>query len=542
MIELSHVTYFYPDSRAPALTDVNLDVEAGEMWLLAGRSGSGKSTLLSTINGLVPHFYGGRFAGRAVVADRDTRHAQPVDLAAVVGTVFQEPGSRFVTRSVGDEVAFGLEAAGYPGDEIARRVAEIVDRLALGALMDRPLDRLSGGEQQRVAIAAALGRRPSILVLDEPTSQLDGEAADATIEWIVDLRREFGLTALVSEHRLARLASRVDRVAYLSEQGRLISMGTPEEVLPLLPYGPALLEAARRMDCPPPFGANAREELRKRIVAVAPTTPPVNQSPGGTPRLTGRGLSYAYNGVQALNHADLDVRPGEMVAILGRNGSGKTTLLRCLMGLLRPQIGEVRLNGQNLADRPVAEIARSIAFVPQWPSASLFAESVREELAFTLRNHGMLDSPPVDPNGLLGRLDLSEVAGRYPRDLSSGERQRVALAAVLVTHPEVLMLDEPTLGMDPIAQAHLGALLESWKAEGMAVVLATHDVEFAAAHAERALVLDGGSVRDFGSAAETLFDHPELRTAIQHLTGRARPASWTDLPAMGGNGGLHADG
>ncbi len=257
MIELSHVTYSYPDSRAPALTGVNLDVEAGEMWLLAGRSGSGKSTLLGTINGLVPHFYGGRFAGRAVVADRDTRHAQPVDLAAFVGTVFQEPGSRFVTRSVGDEVAFGLEAAGYPGDEIARRVAEIVDRLALGALMDRPLDRLSGGEQQRVAIAAALGRRPSILVLDEPTSQLDGESADATIEWIVDLRREFGLTALVSEHRLARLASKVDRVAYLSEHGRMTSTGRPEDVLPLLPYGPALFEAARRMGCPLPFSAEA---------------------------------------------------------------------------------------------------------------------------------------------------------------------------------------------------------------------------------------------------------------------------------------------
>lgn len=541
MIELSHLTYSYPDSRAPALTDVDLVVEAGEMWLVAGRSGAGKSTLLGTINGLVPHFYGGRFAGRAVVANRDTRHVQPVDLAAVVGTVFQEPGSRFVTRSVGDEIAFGLEAAGYPGDEIAHRVDEIVERLSIGALMDRPLDRLSGGEQQRVAIAAAMGRRPSILVLDEPTSQLDGQSADATIDWIVDLRREFGLTALVSEHRLARLATKVDRVAYLGEQGRLTCAGRPEDVLPRLPYGPALFEAARRMGSRPPFSVDTRNDLRSRILAAAASMSGPHESSGGPPRLTAQGLTYAYNGVRALNQADIDVRPGEMVAILGRNGSGKTTLLRCLMGLLRPQAGEVRLDGQSLADRPVAETARSIAFVPQWPSASLFAESVREELAFTLRNHGMLETPPVDPNGLLDRLDLTEVAGRYPRDLSAGERQRVALAAVLVTHPSVLFLDEPTLGMDPIAQAHLGALLESWKAEGMAVLLATHDVEFAAAHAERALVLDRGEVRAFGPTAETLFAHAELQTAVQQLTGRAWPATWQELPTMAGNGGEHAD-
>jgi energy-coupling factor transporter ATP-binding protein EcfA2 len=542
MIELSRLTYFYPDSSAPALTDLDLVIGAGEMWLVAGRSGAGKSTLLGTVNGLVPHFYGGRFAGRAVVAHRDTRHVQPVDLAAVVGTVFQEPGSRFVTRSVGDEIAFGLEAARYPGDEIAHRVDEIVERLSLGALMDRPLDRLSGGEQQRVAIAAAMGRRPSILVLDEPTSQLDGESADATIDWIIDLRREFGLTALLSEHRLARLAMKVDRVAYLGEQGRLIYAGLPEDVLPRLPYGPALFEAARRMGCPPPFSLGARDDLRTRILTAAASMTAPHEVSGGPPRLTAQGLNYAYNGVRALNRVEIGVRPGEMVAILGRNGSGKTTLLRCLMGLLRPQAGEVRLDGQSLADRPVAETARSIAFVPQWPSASLFAESVREELVFTLRNHGMLDTPPVDPNGLLDRLDLAEVAGRYPRDLSSGERQRVALAAVLVTHPSVLFLDEPTLGMDPIAQAHLGELLESWKAEGMAVLLATHDVEFAAAHAERALVLDRGEVRAFGPTAETLFAHVELRTAMQLLTGRARPATWQALPVTAGDGGKHANG
>jgi len=245
--------------------------------------------------------------------------------------------------------------------------------------------------------------------------------------------------------------------------------------------------------------------------------------------LIAEGLSYAYNGVPALNDACLDVRPGEVVAVLGRNGSGKTTLLRCVMGLLNPQAGKVWLEGQELSDRSVAERAQAMAYVPQWPESLLFADSVREELELTLRNHGLQGKPPVDPEALLTDLGLGGVADRYPRDLSAGERQRAAIAAVLVTRPGVLLLDEPTLGIDPMAQAAFGELLEGWRGHGMAIVLATHDVEFAAAHADRAVVLDRGRVVAAGTTAETLYSQPPLRTALQKLTGRPHPASLADL-------------
>jgi energy-coupling factor transport system ATP-binding protein len=543
MIDVVAMTYTYPATSRPAIRDLTLRVDRGELTLLAGRSGSGKSTLLSAINGLVPHFYGGRFRGRVMVAGMDTRRARPVDIAGRVGTVFQEPGARFVTNGVQDEIALGMELAGLPSEEIGRRVREIVERLELGPLLERPLDRLSGGEQQRVALAAALSREPEVLLLDEPTSQLDTQSAEAVLQWVVRLNEQLGLTALVSEHRLGRLLPWVNRMIFLAEGGTLAAAGLPSQVLPRMPYGPPVVEAARRLGMEMPTDAEAAHALRDRLRALASEARLRRAKGTGEPLLRARGLSYAYDGILALQEADLDVSAGETVAVMGRNGSGKTTLLRCLMGLLRPQCGEVRLRGEPLNGRPVAEIARSIAYVPQWPSALLFAESVRAELDFTLRNLGLLAHPPISPEALLKRLDLEDLADRYPRDLSSGERQRTALAAVLVTRPGVVLLDEPTLGMDPVAQAHFGLLIEGWQAEGMAVLVATHDVEFAAAHAERVVILDRGRVRVAGPAAETLFSQPELRTGLQQWVGQAHPASPADLPQAAGREGLeHADG
>ncbi len=530
-IEVRRLTYSYPEARDPALGDLNLQVTEAELVLVAGCSGSGKSTLLRALNGLVPNFYGGRFGGRVVVAGMDTRRATPVELAGRVGFVFQEPESRFITGSVADEIAFGMEVAGLPGEVIRQRLEEIIERLELGPLVDRPLNRLSGGEQQRVAVAAALGRRPPILLLDEPTSQLDSQSAEEVVQWIVELRQEFGLTTLVAEHRLGRLGPRVDRILYLPGKGEEASFGRPPDVLAQMPYGPPLAEARRLLGMPPGWGGAAEQVLRSRLEQLGPETT-VRPTPAGPPRLIAEGLSYAYNGVPALDGASFEVRPGEVVAVLGRNGSGKTTLLRCVMGLLSPQAGKVWLEGQEVGDRSVAERAQAMAYVPQWPEALLFADSVREELDLTLRNHGLQGRPPVDPEVLLRDLGLAGVADRYPRDLSAGERQRAAIAAVLVTRPGVLLLDEPTLGIDPLAQAAFGDLLEGWRRRGMAVVLATHDVEFAAAHADRAVVLDRGCVVAAGLTAETLYSQPPLRTALQKLTDRPHPASIADVAAL----------
>lgn len=525
--EIAHLTYTYPERPGPALRDITLTLDRG-LQLLTGESGSGKSTLLHSLSGLVPHFYGGRFAGRVIVDGLDTRRASPIDLAARVGLVFQEPNRRFVTTTVVDEIAFGMEVAGMDGKSIRAKVADIVERLELGGVAERSLERLSGGEQQRVALAAALAQGPRILLLDEPTSQLDALSAENVLSWILELRREMGLLALIAEHRLARLIDAAEGMIYLDHGGRLASQGEVGDVLGTMPYGPPLVEAARRIGSPLPLRPQDQEELRARLMSL--DLGPVRARPAGPPRLAADGLFHAYNGIPALQDAGIEVRPGEVVAVLGRNGSGKTTLLRCLIGLEKARQGAIWLDGRQIDRQPLADRARDIAFVPQWPSTMLFAETVRQELDLTLRYRGLADDPPHDPEALLAELGLAEVAGRYPRDLAAGEQQRAAIGTMLVAGPRVLLLDESTLGLDALAQARLGALLEAERRRGAAIVVATHDVEFAAAHADTSVILDQGRVVACGPTAETLFSEPALRTSLQRLTGRPRPASLNELP------------
>ncbi len=498
MIEISDLSYWYPQTAFPALDEVSFSANRGDHVLLAGRSGSGKSTLLRTLNGLVPHYHGGRIRGRIRIGGKDPRLASPWALAQEVGTVFQEPSRRFVAGSVADEIAFSLELAGFSGVEIQTRLASIVDRMGLGPLTRRPLHELSGGEQQRVAVAAALGREPWLLLLDEPTSQLDAESADEVLNWTLELCRGKGLTAVIAEHRLERLEGKVDALLFL-EAGRPVLSETP---VPGLQSGGWSAAALAHMLLSP-YGDAIR--------TPGPDAPPKQEAPinraNGRPRLEARGVRFAYGKVQALKGADIEVAAGQIVGLLGANGSGKTTLLRCLMGLLQPQQGEIRLEGSPIAGRPVPELSRRMAYVPQWPSAMLFSESVLEELRFTLRNHGLEANPPLDPEALLSRFRLSGVAKRYPRDLSAGERQRTALAAVLVVGPSVLLLDEPTLGMDPAAKMELGALLSALRSKGASILLATHDAEFIAAHADRAYILESGRTISAGPAKETLKGH-----------------------------------
>jgi len=533
VIELNRLSYTYPRAQRPALTSVSLHIEPGETVLLTGRSGSGKSTLLGTINGLVPHFYGGRFAGRALIAGRDTRSHRPYDLAGIVGTAFQEPAARFVTRSVSDELAFGLEAEGLPGDEIEARVRATIERLNLGSLVDRPLDQLSGGEQQRVAVAAALMREPRVLVLDEPTSQLDADGARGVLDWLRDLCKDSRLTTVISEHRLTRLLPEADQVAALGEGGKLEAWGAPEDVVPRLAYGPPLIEAARRLGLHAGLSDDSKEQLRRALLSLG--SPP--QRPGaGDRRLACRGLSFSYPAGFALREVGFEVRQGEAMAVLGGNGSGKTTLLRCVMGLL-DHTGEVEVDGQAIQGLPVADRARWVAYLPQWPSEFLFAETVQEELLTTLRYRGLEADADHDPRSMLEAFGLAALADRYPRDLAAGEKQRTALAAVMIARPRTVLLDEPTLGMDPLTQADLARRIRAWKQAGLSVVVATHDVEFAAAITDRAMVLEVGRMVTEGATGDVLFSRPGLRTALQGLSGRPWPACVADLDVISEGGG-----
>jgi energy-coupling factor transporter ATP-binding protein EcfA2 len=320
----------------------------------------------------------------------------------------------------------------------------------------------------------------------------------------------------------------VDRIAYLSQTGEIDQSAPAKSVLGRLSISNPLSLAAQTLGLSPDLNPATLSELKRVLSGVtSPAYPPSNDV--GRERLTAKGLSFAYDGIDALKDAHMQVNEGEIIALLGRNGAGKSTFLRCLMGLLRAQKGEVWLDGQRVNGGPVCEMARKMAYVPQWPSELLFADSVMEELTFTLHNHGLLNDPPIPPSELLEKMGLAETADRYPRDLSAGQKQRVALAAVLVTKPGVILLDEPTLGMDLDSKDVLGNLLLQWKGEGAGIVVATHDVEFIAKIADHVVILEEGRVVASGPTAETLFSRREFQTALQQFSGRAYPATIRDL-------------
>lgn len=523
MIEISRLHYTYPRSEQPALEDVNLRVRPGEFVLLAGASGSGKSTLLRCLNGLAPHFSGGTISGRVVVAGVDAVAQGPRVLSRTVGFVQQSPEAQAVLDRVEPEIAFALENAAVPRQEMRVRVEEVLDLLDLAPLRQRPLTTLSGGERQRVAIAAALALRPQILVLDEPTSQLDPQSAEDVLHALVRLNEDLGLTIVLAEHRLERVLSYADRVVFLGN-GRVLVDAPAREAAAVAPQAPPLVRLGRALQWRPlPLTI---KEARPFARAIAPanggerTAEPADRQPAGAPRLAVEGLRFAYQGTPALNGVSLQVQPGEAVALMGRNGSGKSTLLKCIIGLLRAESGQVVVNGRSTNGRGVADVAREVAYLPQNPDDLLFAETVSDELHVTLRNHGLerLNGVPA----LLGDLGLAPVADAYPRDLSVGQRQRVALGAVMITRPTLLLADEPTRGLDGEAKQALVDIWRRWLAQGMGLLLVTHDVELAALIADRVCLLSQGEVIAGGVTADVLTSSPLFAPQIARLFPRQR--------------------
>jgi energy-coupling factor transport system ATP-binding protein len=501
MIRFDRVSYTYPGASQPALFDATLEIAEGEFVLVAGASGAGKSTLLRCINGLVPHFTGGAISGRITVAGHDPVAEGPQSLSRIVGFVFQDPEAQFVLDRVEDEIAFALENSAVPPAEMRLRVEEVLHLLDLAPLRDRSLEMLSGGEKQRVAIAAALAFRPRVLVLDEPTSQLDPQSAEDVLNALRRLNADLGLTIILSEQRLERVLPHIDRMIFLSGErfsdgeSSLLS-GQPRQVLRHIDLTPPLVTLGKALGWEPlPLTI---KEGRRFARAAAPseetTSRRYRSGNGSAPLLQVEGLSFAYNGTPTLSDVSLAVNPGELVTLMGRNGSGKTTLLKCIVGLLRPDRGKIALAGESLVGRDTSRICQHVGYLPQEPDDLLFADTVTEELAVTLRYQGLLDHPPVAPEHLLKRLGLEGVTAAYPRDLSVGQRQRVALGAVTVTRPRLLVLDEPTRGLDYLAKQALVRLLKEWQASGIGVLLVTHDVELAAQAADRVVMLSQGRI------------------------------------------------
>jgi len=432
---VDRLTFAYAEGP-PVLHECSLELEPGEVVALLGPSGGGKSTLLRALAGLVPHFHGGRFSGRVDVAGHDTRRVRPAELAGTVATLFQDPEDQVVFTRVAAEVAFGLENVGTPPAQIGPRAAEALAAVGAGHLAERLVAELSGGELQRVCLASVLALEPRLLLLDEPTSQLDPEGAAAAIE----LARSSGAAVVVSEQRPDRILDACDRVVFV-ENGRLRDGELP----------PAWI----------PRDAELRDE-----------------QPAGAPACVLDGVSFAYGAVPVVADASLTLGRGEIVALVGPNGSGKTTLAKLAAGLLEPAAGGVEREGR-------------ACYLSQDPGRYLVRERADEEVALAVG--GDLSRA----RRALAELDLAGFETRHPRDLSSGERERLALAAVLVAEPDLLVLDEPTRGVDPERKAELAALLRA-QAPSRATLVVTNDLVFAgdvadrcvstAAERERALV------------------------------------------------------
>jgi energy-coupling factor transport system ATP-binding protein len=506
-VDFRSVRYSYPDAE-PALDDVTFEVQPGQVLLLVGSSGSGKSTLLRSVNGLVPHATGGRFEGVVVVDGRSTRDALPRDLADVVGFVHQEPEAQFVVDRVEGDIAFVLENLAVDPTAMRRRVEEVLDALGIAHLRHRSPATLSGGERQRCAVAGALAAGPSVLVLDEPTSTLDPQGAEDVLGAVSRLNADLGTTVLLAEHRLERAAPIADRAVLLAG-GRVLADGPPREVLAGYPGAPPVTRLGHLLGwVPPPLTVREAQTHARREPFETAWTLATNDRPAPGPTLLRtQGLAIAHGSAPVLSGVDLDIRAGETWALLGRNGSGKTTLLRALAGLHRTQRGTRQVSG-------------SVAYVPQDPDALLFADTVRKELENTLRLTGQTDSDAID--AWLERLGLAAMAERHPRSLSVGEKQRVAVAAIAVGGADVLLLDEPTRGIDAASRAALVQAVAEHTCGGGAVVIATHDVDLAAEVAHQAIVLGDGEIVGMGEAREllsgSLFAPQVLRTMPPFLT------------------------
>jgi len=519
MIAFQDLTFTYPGAPKPAISHVSLQIPVGEMALVAGESGSGKSTLLRCLNGLTPHFSGGLISGQVRVSELDPVRVSPKRMSSEVGFVFQDPENQFVMDIVEDDIAFTLETAGVAQSEIQNRLDNVFARLGIGELKRRYIRTLSGGERQKVAIASAIVLSPRILVLDEPTSQLDPYAAKEILETIVQLKNQLSLTVVIAEHRLERVLPYTDRLIYLDAADGHALSGAPNQVLPAMPFYPPLISLGLRLDLKPlPLSVEQiRPCLKDRFgptlglppvspaasASASPVIPSAVSFTAAEPVFQLHGVSVKKGERQILHDVDLELYPGEILALIGSNGSGKTTLLRTMAGLQKPSAGWLAWNQKDISAYQPEKLCLEIGYIPQDPNILLFADTVWDELKITLHNHRL----PINEawmNELLSQLGILSLAHHYPRDLSVGQRQRVALGAILVTKPPIILLDEPTRGLDSLSKRELTRLLVTWRGQGKSILLVTHDVEFVAQCADRIAALEQGRLIQTGLPGEIL--------------------------------------
>ncbi|MCL2784651.1 MAG: ATP-binding cassette domain-containing protein [Propionibacteriaceae bacterium] len=517
MIVFDHVSVKYAPGEPEVLRDVNLRLEDGQLILVAGRTGSGKSTLLGAINGHVPHFTGGILSGRVTVDGLDTAANPPRELAHVVGVVCQDPLAGFVTDTVEEELAYGMEQLGVDPATMRTRVEETLDILGLADLRSRALRTLSGGQQQRVAIGSVLATGVRILVLDEPTSALDPVSSEEVLAALLRLVHDLGLTVIIAEHRLERVASYADRMILLDGMGSVregetrFMMETSELVPPVVELGriakfeqiPLSVREARRMAGP------LRELLSDKNPGDYRRIPPAQgrssvhadmESAWGAD-LVASGIVVNYGVVQAVSDVSLRLPAGKITVLMGRNGSGKSSLLWALTGVQKTSGGRFSVDGVALEKQPASKVRSYIRLVPQNASDLLYLPSVEQECEAADRESG---SAPGMCRTILEALAPKIDSTTHPRDLSEGQKLCLVLAIQLTARPSVILLDEPTRGLDYPAKSSLTQILSEMAAEGRAVGVVTHDVEFAAEVADQIIVMATGEVIQVGTSSQVL--------------------------------------
>ncbi|HEY2575603.1 MAG TPA: ATP-binding cassette domain-containing protein [Streptosporangiaceae bacterium] len=560
MIEFDRMGVRYDGAATPVLREVSLRIEEGELCLVIGHTGSGKSTLLAAINGLVPYFTGGTLAGRVVTGGRDTARFRPRELADVAGLVGQDPLAGFVTDTVEEELAYTMEQLAIDPAAMRARLEETLDLLGIADLRHRALRTLSGGQQQRVAIGAALTAHPRILVLDEPTSALDPASAEDVLASITRLVHDLGVTVVLAEHRLERVLPYADRVVYLPGDGT-VTAGDPVRVLAAAGVAPPVVELGRLAGWEPlPLSVrDARRQapsLRSRLPSVPPAAHRVGHAGmAAPPALTAHGIVVRYGGLIAVRDVSMTLRRGECTALMGRNGSGKSSLLWAVQGSGRRSSGTVAV-ARAPADPgklPAAEARRLVGLVPQTPADLLYLDTVAAELAQADRDAAGAGAPATPgaakaPGGkaLGGKAPRAKVVDgtsttsgggqwpihhhgaqailegiapgvpldAHPRDLSAGQQLALVLAVQLTAAPAVILLDEPTRGLDYQAKAGLTGTLDRLAARGHAIVVATHDVEFAARSCDRVVVMAEGEIVTDGPAASVLTASPTFAPQV----------------------------
>ena len=545
-IRMEQVNYTYPGSDQPVLRDLNLEVPKGKFTVIMGRTGAGKTTLAMVSNGIIPQLMEGKLSGTVIAGGMDLSKYRVQTITRQVGLVLQDPETQIFGRTVEEDVAFGPRNYLVPREEIFARIGQALGRVRLSGYEKRLTSQLSGGEKQRLAVAGILAMNPSILILDEPTSELDPLGREEIYSMIQSLGKEQDLTIVAVEHSSQEISEKADELVVLSDC-RIVWQGAPRDFfrdvalvrengikpLPVSEIGWAMVQANLISKEEVPLTVDEAYSLIVRILdgkALTATQPESAPAASGRPLIEVQDLCFTYeNGKSALDHVNLTVCEGDYLALIGQNGAGKTTLAKHFNAIHKPTSGRVLVCGRDTAGEEPNTLAAEVGYVFQNPDNQIFSTTVYKEMEYGLKNQNV---PAAECEQRIretaAMLGLENVLQEHPFSLGKGQRQRVAVASILVLHPRILVVDEPTTGQDWDGIQSMMQLMDELHAAGTTIVMITHDMDVVARHANRAVVLCQGKVVLDGSVREVFEHTQELETAfvsrpqIAELSARLR--------------------